>query len=181
MSRALASLPQPIPCMLRAEFCFNLERGHGKYFDGYMIGFCAVPARVPSFQVVLENGAQWSRVPINMLAWKKCPVLDLKQYTLWDCYGYDFELVKLEALARATVMTPVGKFTGDYLLTIDWTGGGFAEVADQHKNHHLLRMESGHFAAYPNNRLLWIDPSWIKEPKKLPAFVSNSHIWSVGA
>lgn len=178
--KALGNLPAPIPCLLRAEFCFDQKREHGKFYDGYMIGFCAVPGRVPSFQVVLDNGAQWARVPINMLCHRPCPAVPLSHSVLWDCFSYEFEIVVLESLARATAMTPVGKFAGDYLLTVEWFGDNFSEVPDQHKNHHLLKMETGRFLMYPNNRLLWIDPSWIKN-KKIPRFQSNSHTWSTGA
>ena len=51
-------------------------------------------------------------------------------------------------------------------------GTGLAEFAakavqpretlrDQHKNHHIIALETGQWIGYPNNRLIWHDESWI--------------------
>jgi hypothetical protein len=50
---------------------------------------------------------------------------------------------------------------GNYLFTVDWMKTGWSEVAHQHKNHHIIALESGPWIAYPNNRLVWHDESWI--------------------
>jgi hypothetical protein len=50
---------------------------------------------------------------------------------------------------------------GNYLFTVDWMQTGWSETPDQHKNHHIIALESGPWIAYPNNRLVWHDPSWI--------------------
>jgi hypothetical protein len=50
---------------------------------------------------------------------------------------------------------------GTYLMTVFWRDGGWSEVPDQSKDHHLIALDTGRWTAYPNNRLLWSDPSWI--------------------
>jgi hypothetical protein len=39
---------------------------------------------------------------------------------------------------------------------------GWSETPDQHKNHHIIVLQTGQLIAYPNNRLVWLDPSWIE-------------------
>lgn len=181
MSYLLASI-DPLPVLVRDEFLYNLESGHGKFSSGYAIGFRSVPGRVPSFQVLLGNGAQWASIPLHALCVKECPPEPLEELTWWDCFDYTFEYVKLDILSamRCQLLTPAKKVhQGRYIATVDYHGG-FADLPDQHKNHHLIALDSGHIAAYPNNKILWRDPSFITEQKP-PPYRVNTHVWSVEA
>ena len=150
---------------IRDEFLFDECRGHGQFTEAVVFAFRAEPARVPMFSVMLSSGAQWARVPIHKICSKPCDPLPLEQSCWWDCYGYDFEVVCLSFL-RGHKVTALGRDgvvrTGTYLFTIDWMKTGWSEIPDQHKNHHIIALETGQWIAYPNNRLIWIDPSWIK-------------------
>jgi hypothetical protein len=48
---------------------------------------------------------------------------------------------------------------GNYLFTVDWQGS-WADIPDQHKNHHVIAGEDGNIYAYPNNKILWHDASY---------------------
>ena len=151
-------------CLLRNEFLFDEKHGHGEFTPAVVFAYRAEPARAPMFSVMLESGAQWARVPIHMICSQPCEVLSIEQCAWWDSYGYEFTVVALAflknhavtALGRDGVIRP-----GRYLFTVDWMRTGFAETPAQHKNHHVIQLDSGQWIAYPNNRLIWHDWSWI--------------------
>lgn len=180
MSTLLADTPT-IEAYLRDEFVHDGQKGHGSFTFCYIIGFRAEPARVPTFQVVTEQGAQWARVPLHMLCAKPCAPLPLNEVVWWDCYGYEFAVHQFGFLRghAVTALCRSGeKRRGVYRLTIDWMGG-LGEIADQHKQHHLIALESGQFIAFPNNRLLWHDESWIKGLEGPPDWLPHSESYSV--
>ena len=149
---------------VRDEFLYDQQSGHGKFTLCTVFGFRAEPARVPMFQVMLENGAQWARIPIHALCTKPCEPLSLNLSVWWDSFSRHCEVREMqmlrnhrvEALGRDKVMR-----AGTYLFTVFWANGGWAEVPDQSKDHHIIALDTGPWIAYPNNRLLWKDSSWI--------------------
>jgi len=152
------------PCYVRNEFLFDEQKGFGEFTPAIVFAFRAEPSRVPMFQVMLESGAQWARVPVHMICSKPCEPLPLEQTCWWDSYGYEFSVVALPFLKNHSV-TALGRDKvireGNYLFTVDWMKTGWSEIADQHKNHHVIALDSGQWIAYPNNRLVWHDNAWI--------------------
>ena len=152
------------PCYVRNEFLFDEQKGHGEFTKAVVFAFRAEPARAPMFQVMLDSGACWARVPIHMICSKPCDPLPLQQSSWWDSYGYEFTVFALPFL-KGHAVTALGRDgqirKGNYLFTVDWMETGWSEVPDQHKNHHFIALDSGPWISYPNNRLVWHDPSWI--------------------
>jgi len=150
---------------VRREFLYDEASHVGEFVPCVVFGFRAEPARVPMFQIMLDSGAQWARVPIHKLCSKPCEPLALEQSSWWDSYGYEFAVHSFAFLKNMTV-TAMGRDKvirqGKYLFTIDWMKTGWSEVPDQHKNHHVIALDDGPWIAYPNNRLVWHDPSWIE-------------------
>lgn len=163
MSNLIADTPL-FEVMVRSEFFYNEENHFDEFTPAVVFGFRAEPARVPMFQIMTEHGAQWARVPIHMICTKKCEKLSIENSVWWDSYGYDFSLHSFAALKNHYV-TALGRDgiirKGNYLFTIDWMKTGWSEIPDQHKNHHIIALETGQWIAYPNNRLVWHDKSWI--------------------
>jgi hypothetical protein len=63
-------------------------------------------------------------------------------------------------------------YSGRYLFTIDHANAdsnviptGFAEEPMDHKSFNIIQMDNGQFAAQPNNRTIFLDPS--SNPKEL--------------
>jgi hypothetical protein len=83
---------------IRNEFLFDERKGHGEFTPAVVFAYRAEPARVPMFQVMLDSGAQWARVPIHMICSKPCVALPVEQTSWWDSYGYDFTVVALPFL-----------------------------------------------------------------------------------
>ena len=156
--------------LVRNEFFYDEKSGHGEYTKAVVFGFRAEPARVPMFQIMTEHGAQWARCPIHMIVTKPCEPLPVEVVTWWDNYGYSFAVLEYKFL-RGFSCTALGRDKvirkGNYLFTIDWMVDGYSEIPDQHKCHHVIALETGQWIAYPNNRLVWADESWIKpNPQK---------------
>lgn len=99
-------------------------------------------------------------------------------------------------LVRAVPETPSGAILrdheplpGTYLWTIDWCADPLdtscAEIPQEHKCAHIIALDNGCYAAQPNNRILWREPSFIVEPLEPggknwpPTFKTNRQTWSV--
>ena len=85
MSELIAPTPYT-PALVRNSF---FDPNSSEFTRCVAFGFRAEPGCVPMFQIMLDNGAQWARVPIHMLVRKPCEELPIETICWWDCYGYD--------------------------------------------------------------------------------------------
>ena len=153
-----------VTAYVRNEFLYDQQKGHGEYTLCTVFGFRAEPMRVPMFQIMLENGAQWARIPIHALCSKPCDPLPLRLCVWWDSFSRNCQVKEVPFLRNHRVKA-IGRDGvqggGTYLFTVFWCDGGWSEVPDQSKDPHIIALDAGQWIAYPNNRLLWVDPSWI--------------------
>jgi hypothetical protein len=149
---------------VRNEFLHDQQKGHGEFTECTVFGFRAEPMRVPMFQIMTAQGAQWARIPIHALCSKPCDPISLQIACWWDSFSRFCEVREVQFLRNHRVQG-IGrdgvKRPGVYLFSVFWANGGWAEVSDQSKDHHIIALDGGQWIAYPNNRLLWVDPSWI--------------------
>lgn len=149
---------------IRNEFLHDQQEGHGDFTLCTVLGFRAEPMRVPMFSVMLECGAMWARMPIHAICAKPCDPLPLNVCVWWDSFSRFCEVREMQFLRNHRV-SGIGrdgvKRPGSYLFSVFWANGGWSEIPDQSKDHHIIALDSGQWIAYPNNRLLWSDPSWI--------------------
>ena len=68
-------------------------------------------------------------------------------------------------------------YNGWYMFTIDNANSTnlernvtYSETPSQHKSFNILKLENGHFAAQPNNRVIFYDKSLIHKRIKFPDF-----------
>lgn len=183
MSYLLASAPI-VEVLVRRSFLTGIDTAAemSEYEPGYIFGFCARPSRVPAFQVMLHCGAQWAHVPLHMVCAKPCAPVDVLDLCWWDCFSSDFAVVELEMLRGMTVEIKDrhgGMHIGRYLFTVEWSGS-WADIPDQHKNHHVIEGSEGHIFAYPNNKIRWHDASYgVPMPESAKDWKSNTRKWSV--
>jgi hypothetical protein len=181
MSELIAPTPF-INCYVRNEFLFDQHEGHGDFTEGYIFGFRAIPARIPAFQVMLVNGAQWANVPIHQVVVKEgAPVLPPEVCAWWDCFSSRFEVVEFPLLKnlRCSCMGRDRQLRqGNYLFTVDWVGL-WADIPDQHKQHHVIALQTGQIVAYPNNKVRWLDESYVDPSTEMPRYRVNTRAWSV--
>lgn len=145
------------------------------------------------FHCQLENGVVWFSLPIHAFVHKEDfekpiqdenKLLSLLQY--WNMQSSDVSVTtfsylqgyKVEALNRNKEWMP-----GVYLFTIDdyYSDNnslplGYANDPDK-KCFHVIKLENGFFAAYPNNYLKWHNLNFCDVYETPPRYKRNSWIW----
>jgi hypothetical protein len=169
---------------LRAEFAYNLEKGHGGFINVAVFGICAIPETALTFHVLTDTGAQIGRVPIHALCWsEEAPSRSLETLELWNVMSPYVSVVQYEYLQAMTCypyLKTGEKVRGEYMLTVDWFG---TEVADEPgdggwKCGHLIKLDEGNFCLQPNNRIYpWVEPATIRPEDELPDYITNTHEW----
>lgn len=184
-----ANLPI-INCLIRNEFLFNHEKGHGEFTPADVHSVASIQGRSPLFEAFLENGVNWTRRPIHAFAWnKKAEVLPLTEHIYWDCFSDYIDVKVRERLGglKADLISVTGvKRQGLYLFTIDWShqdknmvDTGFSETPE-HKCGHVFKMDNGNYFIYPNNRIIWMDRAWtLNRIESNPGYKIDMNIYSV--
>jgi hypothetical protein len=168
---------------VRKEYVHNFEKGHGEFLEAWVFGATAMEGRVLSFSVLLDNGAQWARLPIQAIVFKKdAPIVPLRFIQPWDCASYHLSVIKYNYLRNMPVkvlMADGSIVRGHYMFTVDYAIDQFGEN-DEHKCTHLIQAENGLLLGQPNNRCLWADAILTKPhefPKDLKSCYNTSN-WS---
>lgn len=180
----MADIP-PFYCLLRAEYAYNLQSHHGEFIPCLVFAVDSVDGHAIGFDVMTDFGAQFARLPISALCWKEeAPHLPLDWLELWNNLSYEVEAHEYGALRqlRCDVWLKNGTWCpGTYMFTLSWMGSRPAEDAGDggFKRAHIIRLDNGCFAAQPNNRIRWYEPSFITRPFPAnPDFLTNEHIWN---
>lgn len=177
----------PVWCLLRKEFCYDLRSHHGEFIPCCVFGVASVFGRALGLHCLTENGAQFARMPIHAFAWRKdAEPADLHELELWDALGDRVAVTAFKYLkgcrVRAFCRGKNGMRTipGEYLFTVDWFGEPYSDDPGDggHKNMHVLKLDTGNFAALPNNRIQWLDPALVTAPfTEKPDYVTNTRIF----
>ncbi len=125
-------------------------------------------------------------LPIQALCWRPCKQPDTELVQPWDTFAPTFTVHEFSLWKRgnAQLLNVRGikghpaRLPARYLFTIDFVGNALADDFEQHKQLHVLQVESGWFAAVPNNRVLSVDSAFAKPCEDLPAFQSLEHLYT---
>ena len=197
MAFLVHNLP-PIPVLVRKEYLYDLERGHGEYTPGMWISVKSIQGRALYFETLLTDyGALYDKLPLSAFVWKEDHGdLSLDTLQLWDCFDYDITVIKKPMLSRCKFYGKDRQMhNGEYLFTIDnchsqssTLDTNFAEHDPEHKSFNVIKLDNGQFAAQPNNRVIWQDSSLTPDTLLRPDFkvctqnyqVETAQKWSVG-
>jgi hypothetical protein len=197
MSFLVHPLP-PIPVLVRKEYLYDLERGHGEYAEGIWVSVKSVMGKALYFETLLtEYGALYDKLPLSAFVWKKDHGdLPLDTLQLWDCFDYDLTVIQKPLLHRCEFFGKDKKMhPGEYMFTIDNAHRdesvldcNYSEHDPEHKSFNVIKLDNGQFAAQPNNRVIWKDQSLIPDETLRPDFkvctqnykVETTPKWSVG-
>lgn len=184
-----SSIPT-ITCLIRNEFLFNHEKGHGQFTQADVHSVATIEKRVPLFEAFLENGVNWTRRPIHAFVWKKdAETLPLSEHIYWDCFSAYIDVNVRARLAglRADLISITGvKREGIYMFTLDWShenrnmpDNNFSETPE-HKCGHVFKMDNGNFFIYPNNRIIWYDKAWtFNRITQNPGYKIDMNVYSI--
>jgi hypothetical protein len=179
----------PIECKIRAEYLYDFKERHGLLIPGTAFAVRSIQSNALLFAVMTDIGAIYDKLPISAFVSAKAETapddLPFHVLQLWDCLTYQasaVELMFLKGKRCSVFLKNKEAVEGIYRFTIDWTADaserlqtGYAEEISQHKVAHIIELETGHFCAYPNNRILWADPSSVSKPfEKIPDYKLNT-------
>jgi len=197
MSFLVHPLP-PIDVMVRKEYLYDLEKGHGEYTPGVWISVKSVQYKALYFETLLtEYGALYDKLPLSAFVWKTPHGnLPLDTLQLWDCFDYHLTVIEKPILARCEFFGKDKKMHGgEYMFTIDNAHPdgsvldvNYSEHDPEHKSFNVIKLDNGQFAAQPNNRVLFRDSSLTPSKLLQPDFkvctqnyaVEIEPKWSVG-
>ena len=169
---------------VRSEFLQDFEEGSEGLIRGVCHGVTAIPGRALGFHVLLENGAHIGRLPIHALAHSEDAPSDKEvwELQLWDCFSAQVSIHEFGWLSgmRVRVYLANGeKIGGEYLFTVDYWGNNNAENAGETgwKCHHIIQLDNGLFAAQPNNRLCFFEPSMVVPFDEAPPYRTMTRTW----
>ena len=191
MSFLVANLP-PLKVYVKKEYLYDHEKGHGEFVEGVWITTKSIQGRALYFETYLpEYGALYDKLPIS--AFVNSPNIktniDLEELELWDAFSYDITVIEKKSIAgvRCKYLAPSKKwYYGEYLFTIDSCHAdtnilnvNYSEVPEEHKSFNILELDNGHFAAQPNNRVLFYDKSLTPAKTIQPDFKVSTEYYSV--
>jgi hypothetical protein len=167
----------PIEAYVRLEFMNQHESQYvGQFIECQIFAVSSIPGQTPLFHFTCPDGGVWWRMPIHAFCWKECLLLPLTDLVLWDSFSYHITCFTADLLRNKRISV-VGRdkmlMEGTYLFTLDWFGDGFAEVPGQHKSGHVIKLDSGHFAIQPNNRIRLFDPNFTYDRTPIPRKIAN--------
>ena len=190
MSFLVANIP-PLKVLVKKEYLYDLEKGHGEFAEGVWISVKSIQGRALYFETYLpEYAALYDKLPISAFVHKKTDLnLDLEELELWDAFSYHITVIEKTSLAgvRCKYLAPSKKwYYGTYLFTIDSCHAdnntlnvNYAEVPEEHKSFNILELENGHYAAQPNNRVLFYDKSLTPSKTLQPDFKVSTKYFCV--
>ena len=197
----MAYLIHPLPPqndLVRKEYLYDLERGHGEYTPGIWISVKSTQYKALYFETLLtEYGALYDKLPLSAFVWRTDHGdLPLDVLQLWDCFDYNLTVVEKPILSRCEFFGKDKQMhPGKYLFTIDNAHSdkstidiNFSEHDPEHKSFNIIQLDNGQFAAQPNNRVIWRDSSLVPDKLLRPDFkvctqnyrVETEPKWSVG-
>lgn len=166
----------PLKVWVRNEYLYQKIKGLGEFTQGIIVSVRCMPGQAALFQVLLDNGVMRDKLPSHaLLTNPELPTPDLPFHflQLWNCFSYNFTLVKLNFVAGAPVevyMKDRKFYSGKYFATINWgsndinTDITLSEDPMEHKSHHIILLDNGQISLQPNNRIKWSEPSFVTKP-----------------
>ena len=202
MSFLVANLP-PIECYIRKEFLYDFERdesnpygvkGAGEFEPCVWITAKSLKGRAWYIESLITHyGGLYDKLPLHAYVWKTdvdiTQLKELDMLQLWDCFGYEFAIVEKNNLRGLKVKykDKLGEWNfGNYMFTIDNVVSDanildttFTQIPSEHKSFNFIKLDNGQFAAQPNNRFIWFEPSHTPSKLKKPDFKVSTTVWSV--
>tara|TARA_R110000822_G_scaffold67421_1_gene164204 strand:+ start:122 stop:760 length:639 start_codon:yes stop_codon:yes gene_type:complete len=190
MSFLVANLP-PIKVLVKKQYLYDHQKGKGEFVEGVWVSCKSIQGRALYFETYLpQYGALYDKLPISAFVTKPTDVdLELEELQLWDAFSYHLAVVEKASISgvRCKYLAPSKKwYYGEYLFTIDNAHAdtnilnvNYSEVPEEHKSFNILELENGHFAAQPNNRVIFYDKSLTPAKPLQPDFKVSTKYYSV--
>lgn len=199
MAYLIANIP-PIEVLVDKKFLydFTLDQngnylGDNEWEKGHWVTVKSIPNQALLFETYIDKfGALYDKLPIHAFRWRPIEVGDkiypLDFLQLWDCLSYNISVIQKKVLRNTKTTTTLkdqSEITGTYLFTIDTAHSnpneidiGWSETPNEHKSFNISKLDNGQFAAQPNNRTKWYQPSRSSESSEIPYFKFSTKVWT---
>tara|TARA_Y100000361_G_scaffold93709_1_gene83662 strand:+ start:654 stop:1343 length:690 start_codon:yes stop_codon:yes gene_type:complete len=191
MSFLVANVP-PIRVYIKKEYLYDHQKGHGELCEGHWVTVKSIRNRALYFETyIYETGALFDKLPISAFVWKKEYEgnMSLEELELWDGFDYHISIIRKDnnGSGKCKYLAPSKNwYHGDYLFTVDSAHEepniidcGYSEYPEQHKSFNIIQLDNGHFAAQPNNRVIFYDKSLSPDDMKFPDYKVSTKIYRV--
>lgn len=169
---------------MRNTFLYNLSGIEG-VTECYLFGVKCVLNKPLSFHCQLENGAVFWGLPISAFVSKECyiPICNdeeriINELLWWNCQSSDCDVTTFHYLEGSTgiLRSRTGiQRDGKYLFTVDDFSDnrkvnlGYSQDTDS-KCFHVFETEDGWYAAYPNDKIRWVNPNFVDQGLQIPKY-----------
>lgn len=172
---------------VRDAYLFNFEGVSTGITECYIFGVKCLLNKPLSFHCQLENGAVFWGLPISAFVTKKEyerwdqgreEEFVINEALWWNCQSNDCDVTTFHYLegSKGELRSRTGKIRkGTYLFTVDDFSDnrkiqiGYSQDPDS-KCFHVFAMEDGWFAAYPNDKIRWINPNFVDNELVIPKY-----------
>jgi len=183
MATHIADIPKPFYCYVRDEFLYDGQSGHGNYTQCIAYGISALPSRAWGISIMLSNGALVQHVPLHALTFdpESAHNHPLDHLQVWSCYGWDFVTHEYDYLKEMPCKVYMkGEWeNGRYLFTAAPYDDPYSSTPDQHKHFNFVQLDCGAVGAWPGNRMLMYDSSFVTLAEERPKYRTNTRVWYV--
>lgn len=192
MAFLVANLP-PVECFVRKEYLYDLDgRSVGEFTPCIWITAKSLRGRAFYIEALLPKyGALYDKLPLDAFVWKTDiqEYLALDELQLWDCFSYELTVIEKISLRNLKVKYRAKDknwYMGNYMFTIDnvvsdpnTLDTSYVQTPAEHKSFNFIKLDNGQFAAQPNNRVIWYEPSHSPAVLEIPDFKVSSRVYSV--
>jgi len=184
MATHIDDIPNPFYCYVQNEFLYDHQEGFGKYTQCLVYGLSSLPSRAWGLSILLENGALVQHIPLHALTTENPAIHDhpLDHLQVWSCYGWDFVTHEYDALSEMPVRVYLKSGVwenGRYLFTAAPYNDLYSRAPDQHKHFNFVELDCGRIGAWPGNRMLFHDSSFMDIASERPKYRTNTKFWYV--
>ena len=183
MATHIADIPKPFYCYIRDEFLYDGTQGHGNFTQCIAYGLSALPSRAWGISIMLSNGALVQHVPLHALTFDPQSAHShlLDHLQVWSCYGWDFSTHAYDYLSEMPCKVYMkGEWeNGRYLFTAAPYDDTYSMTPDQHKHFNFVQLDCGAIGAWPGNRMLMYDSSFVTPTDEKPKYRTNTRTWYV--
>jgi hypothetical protein len=154
--------------------------------EAYLLSVTNIPNRPLFFNVLLESGAIYSRLPISALSCDRFnplgePEFELEDLQPYSCLDGSICVVSNSLLKDSDIVCRISDkkdVPGNYLFTIDVMGQGLAEDPEQYKSFNIAVLYNGQIVALPNN-LMYITNDYFTKNVGWPNHIRrNTKYWT---
>jgi hypothetical protein len=147
------------------------------------VGITSIPGRVWGIDVTLRiGGALYRTLPPHAIRFTNNEDnIDwtIKHAQLWDCYSYQFTVLRNDHLSGRLVAKSCGRlYRGEYLFSSTFLGDGYSDSPDQDKQFIFSKLDNGRLSILPTNRVVFRDDSYIIPTDALPDLRLTEEIYS---